>query len=102
MWPSSLQISGTSWVLKTSWQTLRPDHPRVPFWWPGGRGSSRESGHPGLCQDSGKPEDLPGDLEGGPLLFNILSLPIFCRCQYFVAANILLLPIFCLYLDFKG
>jgi hypothetical protein len=34
-----------------------------------GRGSSRESGQPGLCQDSGEPEVVPGDAEGGPLLF---------------------------------
>ncbi len=36
---------------------------------PGGRGSGRESGQPGLCQDSGEPEVLPGDVESGPLLF---------------------------------
>jgi hypothetical protein len=36
---------------------------------PGGRGISRESGQPGLCQDSDEPEVLPGDIEGGPLLF---------------------------------
>jgi hypothetical protein len=27
------------------------------------------AGQPGLRQDSGEPEDLPGDFEGGPLLF---------------------------------
>ena len=36
---------------------------------PGGRGSSCESGQPGLCKDSGELEVLPGDVEGGPLLF---------------------------------
>jgi hypothetical protein len=36
---------------------------------PSGRGSGRESGQPGLCQDSGEPGDLTGDLTGGPLLF---------------------------------
>jgi hypothetical protein len=41
----------------------------VASWRPGGRGSSCEPSQPGLCQDSGKPEVMPGDVEGSPLLF---------------------------------
>ncbi len=58
---------------ETSWQIRCPDRPRPPFrrlpQRPGGPGSSRESGQPGFCQDSGEPEVVPGDAEGGPLLF---------------------------------
>jgi hypothetical protein len=42
---------------------------------PSDRGSSRESSQPGLRQDSGEPEDLPGDFEDGPLLFIAAALP---------------------------
>jgi hypothetical protein len=41
---------------------------------PSGRGSSRESSQPGLCQDSGEPEDMPGDAEDGPIFFITAAL----------------------------
>jgi hypothetical protein len=58
--------------MKTLWQTLCPDRPLPPFWRPprpGGCGSSCDSDQPGFRQESGEPEDMPGDAEDGPILF---------------------------------
>jgi hypothetical protein len=65
-WPSSQQISGTFRVLTfrvlTFWADTLSRPPPVAL-------PAAATGQPGLRQDSCEPEVMPGDVEGGPLLF---------------------------------